>query len=339
MKQLRRWPRLLVVLGLAACQTPMVARQEAQLDPPLQALASSVATWGAPSPQGEQVPESAPVQEGYVQLSLPVSEAYTSEADELADVAAKLNNPVGPLWMLFTQNDYTTYGGDAVTGSTQARVNSLKLNPVLPLPISEDWNLILRPVIQHVSGQYPDPDTGAIQDETGMGDSVLLAAFSPEKTSEGVVWGVGPTMILPTASGDKGSDRWAAGPGGTVFYLGDTWVTGVVAQQWWDFGGDGSRAGINRMDLQYVLRYRITPTFQIGMTPNIIADWEADSDERWTVPVGLGFDQTIKIGDMPVRIGLEYQRYVHTPDTFSARSNVRFFFIPVIANPFARDAR
>ena len=34
--------------------------------------------------------------------------------DELADVSRKLNNPVGPLWLLFTQNDYTVYGGRIV---------------------------------------------------------------------------------------------------------------------------------------------------------------------------------------------------------------------------------
>ena len=43
----------------------------------------------------------------------------------------------------------------------------------------------------------------------------------------------------------------------------------------------------------------------IGFGSNIRVNWDTDSDDRWTVPVGLGFDTLVKLSPLPVKIGLE----------------------------------
>lgn len=69
------------------------------------------------------------------------------------------------------------------------------------------------------------------------------------------------------------------------------------------------------------------------MVPTATADWTADSDQRWTVPVGLGINTTTKIGPLPVKIGVEVYYYVEKPDNFGADMGLRFIFSPIIPKP------
>ena len=87
-----------------------------------------------------------------------------------------------------------------------------------------------------------------------------------------------------------GTGKWSSGPMALGFYIGEKWIYGAVAQRWWSFAEDSERNGVNLTEIQYVLRYRVTPMTNIGFGPNIRVNWDADSDDRWTVPVGLDFD-------------------------------------------------
>jgi hypothetical protein len=255
--------------------------------------------------------------------------------DDLAEIGQKLNNPMADLWMLFFQHDTTFWEGD-ITGDHREQHN-LKFQPVMPIPLNADWRLVLRPVFQFVSFETPQNVMLDFDRDTGLGDTVLLAILTPTNLPPKYVVGFGPSLIFPTASDDAlGAEKWAAGPALAALYLGNPWTAGFVTQHWWSYAGEDDRSDINLTDLQYILRYRLSPTFQIGMTPNIQYNWEADSDDAWTIPVGLGFDHTTRLGKFPVRWGAEVQYYVEQPDAFGPEWGLRFFFIPVIPNPLQK---
>jgi hypothetical protein len=86
-----------------------------------------------------------------------------------------------------------------------------------------------------------------------------------------------------------------AGPSGLGVYLGSKWKVGALAQQFWDFAGDGDRGDVNLTNLQYFVFYSLDETTSIGAAPNIIANWEQDSGNIFTVPVGIGFTKTIQV--------------------------------------------
>lgn len=79
--------------------------------------------------------------------------------------------------------------------------------------------------------------------------------------------------------------------------------------------------------------YRLSEETNIGFCPNITADWTADSDQRWTVPVGLGFNTMTKIGPLPVKVGVEAYYYVEKSDNFGPDMGLRFIFSPVVPKP------
>ena len=59
------------------------------------------------------------------------------------------------------------------------------------------------------------------------------------------------------------------------------------------------------------------------------ADWEADSDNRWTVPVGGGVGKIQRFGKLPLNIQLQAFCNVEKPDNgadWQLRFQVQFLF-------------
>jgi len=227
--------------------------------------------------------------------------------------------------------------------------------PVLSMQITEKWKTIIRPVIpinsfETVGGvDISTNTTPAIigvnfERETGLGDIVLWTAFSNQYKAPNI-FGFGTTMMFPTATEDMlGTGKYSAGPMALAFHLSDKWVLGTVAQHWWSYADheenitvntdlgpvNVKRPDVNLTDIQYVLRYRYSPLTNIGMAPNIRYNWETD---ELSLPVGIGFDTLIKLGPLPVKIGLEAYYYVEQDDKFGPEWQLRFLFVPVLPSP------
>lgn len=280
---------------------------------------------------------------------LTYSPAFAEEKEPTeAEIAEAINNPLSSLWLLFMQNDTKWYSGDLLDALNEDDLvmNTTLVQPVMPMQITEDWKMIVRPVIpinsfETLAGLDVEPSYGSnrttldadFDRKTGLGDIILWTAFSDAYKPPNI-FGFGPTVMLDTATDEQlGTGKWSAGPMALAFHVGQKWIYGAVAQHWWSFAGDDDRNDVNLTDIQYVLRYRLSPATNIGFGPNIQANWEADSDNRWTVPVGLGGDTLVKLGPLPVKIGLEAYYNVIRPDDFGAEWQIRLLFVPVIGAP------
>jgi hypothetical protein len=146
---------------------------------------------------------------------------------------------------------------------------------------------------------------------------------------------VGPTFQFPTASDDDlGSEKYSAGPAGVGAFIGEDFILGALSQNWISFasasgGSDRNDVEFSWLNLFYFLNFE--GGWQVGGTPVITADWEADSDNRWSVPVGLGVYKThFFFGKLPIKLGVESQYYAVQPDDYGPEWNIRFTFAPVI---------
>jgi len=270
-----------------------------------------------------------------------------------AQITEMMNNPLGELWMLFTQNDTTWYDGDALDflGEDKKVFNTTTIMPVMAMQLTEDWKYIFRPVvpihywdapsISQGSAQYPGGDLPVTVDferETELGDIVLWNAFATNDMAKPPnIYGVGVTLMLDTATEDVfGTGKNSAGPMALAFHIGEPgeWIVGTVVQHWWDFSGDDQRQDVNMTNIQYVAFYRLTAETNIGFgSPNIVINHEADSGQQVTLPVGLGWNTTTKIGPLPVKIGVELYKYIESPDNFGADYGMRLIFSPVVPSP------
>ncbi len=213
--------------------------------------------------------------------------------------------------------------------------SNLNFQPVLPVSLTEDWNMITRPVMTLFNSvPYLDPHhPGDIDRTMGFGDTILMVNFSPSRKLAGNwLLGLGPTFIFPTASSDyTGQGKWQVGPAAVIGYLSSKWILGVFVQNWQSFGGDGDRKDVNQMNLQPIASYFLPNGWAIGYSGNILANWKADKAcDVWTVPLGLGISKVWKLGPLPVKIGLAGQYMVHHPNVGGQKWNIQLNVTPVI---------
>jgi hypothetical protein len=264
------------------------------------------------------------------------SEAADAPADELdlQEISRQLDNPLSRLWSLVLQENLELNEGDLVSGTETSNVAFFQ--PFMPIPVGRDKLWALRPVFPLVT--VPNFDStaegGSTGHTTGFGDMQLFTVVGPDRT-DGVVWGVGATFIFPTASSDVlGQGKYQAGPAGMLFKLGKKWTLGTLVQHWASYAGDADRASTKRTDIQYVARRQLPGAWSIGMGPTITIDWEAESGNRVTFPIGLGVTKTVRLGKLPIKLRFEPQYSIIKPDDYGTRWNFRFQIAPVIPNPF-----
>jgi hypothetical protein len=236
------------------------------------------------------------------------SDAAASTADDSADsasedataLAKKLQNPIGNLYSIpFQGNTNFHYGPN---NGTQELLN---IQPVIPLHITPDWNIITRTILPLIWQPSLLP---AQTVPFGLGPTSFSAFLSPSKPVNGFVWGVGPIVQLPTiTSKTLGSNVWGGGPTGVLVYLKGPVVTGVLINNVWSFGGTSGRGGTryDNFTLQPFFNYNLAHGWYFGTSPLITASWLTTGDHAWNVPVGANAGRVIRIGGkLPVNFQL-----------------------------------
>ena len=252
----------------------------------------------------------------------------------LDEVNKQLSNPVSSLWSItFQQNNFRLDPGGLDHDDTWS--SNLLFQPVLPVAINPDWNLVTRPVVPlFVSQPHPDRrDPLDVERSVTFGDSVLMQLVSPSpKLAGSWLLGVGPTWTFPTATSDfTGSGRWQVGPAALVGYLSEKWILGALYQQWWSFGeNDDDRDGTSSMNLQPVAAWFLGGGWSIGYSGNILANWKIDSGPEYTLPIGLAVGRVVKLGRLPVKLQVAAQWMPVQPDRYGQKWNLQLLVAPVL---------
>ncbi len=262
--------------------------------------------------------------------------AGAGNGESLTELNKKLTNPASDFWSIsFQQNNFrvSTFPGQA------DRWNSnLNFQPMLPVALTRDWNLIPRPVIPLFDSRpYPEAVAGPppgmeVLKTTGLGDMALSVVLSPNRSLCGN-WliGVGPTFVFPTATSvHTGAGKWQAGPAVLFGYLSKRWILASFTQNWTSFAGNGSRPDTNSMNLQPIAAWFFPHGWSVGYSGNILANWQAEPGQVWTVPLGVSVGKVVRAGRIPVKISLAGQWMAARPDEFGQKWNIQFYFTPII---------
>lgn len=226
--------------------------------------------------------------------------------DEAAELAKKLSNPIASLISLPLQSNFD-FGAGAAGEGFQYRLN---IQPVIPMTLNDDWNVISRTVLPVV---YQDNVLGATSQD-GLSDTVQSFFFSPkEPTAGGWIWGAGPALLLPTATDDLlGGEQWGAGPTAVVLKQVKGWTYGALANHLWSYAGDDARADVSATYLQPFLSYTTPMHTTYALNAESTYDWVGG---QWTVPINLSVSQLVKIGGAPVQFQLGGRYYAEAPDS------------------------
>jgi hypothetical protein len=190
-------------------------------------------------------------------------QAPTSSATELSK---KLANPVSNIWSIANQfNNFQLSNG--------AWNHNCNFQPLLPLSLTEDWNLVTRPVVTIYNSVPIETAPEEFRNTTAFGDTIFMQHLSPAHSAPWLL-GVGPTWVFPTAgSVYTGQGKWMVGPSFVLGYMSKTFILGVFPQQWWSFSGDPNRPSTNQLNLQPIAALFFAHGWSVGYSGNILASW------------------------------------------------------------------
>ena len=127
--------------------------------------------------------------------------------------------------------------------------------------------------------------------------------------------GAGAAFNLPIATDETlGSGKWQAGPAMRVGYQALNWRFGLLATNRWSFAGDSDRADVNQLLLRTVIRRELRNRWFFISDPIITANWNADSGQKWLVPLGGGLGQAVSRDPVPVNVSLQLYWNAIRPD-------------------------
>ena len=179
-----------------------------------------------------------------------------------------------------------------------------------------DKVMLINRIIQPIVWQpYASQPTGG---QFGFGDMNPTFFLSPAEAGK-LIYGVGPTFIIPTATSTQtGQGKFSLGPSVVLLVQPGHWTVGVLISNLFSVAGSAHRPNVNQMVLQYFVNYNLKKGWYVTTSPIVTANWNstgtgeaATGDDTtggntWTLPFGGGVGRIMRLGFQPVNLSAAF---------------------------------
>ena len=219
--------------------------------------------------------------------------ALAQEGPSAEELARKAQDPLADVRAIMTDNTIAFGTSDDETSY------NFQIQPVYSIPTDRGFNLIARAIIPIVGapagaglpnlGPDQTPDKGT---KWGISDTILQMFWTPKSDAD-IKYGVGPQVSIPTHTTDRvAGPKWGVGLAGVLFGFAGNLSYGALLGHHW--GEDD----FSVTTIQPIAYYNIAalPGVYVGYNNSITYNWNADSGDRWQIPLGLTAGKTMAIG-------------------------------------------
>jgi len=210
---------------------------------------------------------------------------------EQPDLGKQASAPISNILQIRIQDSYVPES----TG-VDGQGNVLTMALTMPLPA---YRLLPFPQLSLLTMPTAITSPGG---STGFGDLRFLDIAVLEAV-HGVLWGVGPIFVFPTASQPQtGQGKWQLGPAGAVAFTPERWLIGLIAQNPISFAGDRERKETNALFLQPFISYQLGLGWFVRSQPQMVFNWRSG---KQVLPLDLGLGRVFKVGRQHVSCFIE----------------------------------
>ena len=259
-----------------------------------------------------------------------------NQPDSIEEFRARAQNPLSPHYSVPLK--YVYHGG-----ANNGGVSIGSIQPIIPVSLGS-WNMINQLSLNfigtaggvHGIAALPEPYAGS--GATGLGDTTFTSLFSPV-SSDNFSWGIGPTFVFPTdtlftdtedrRSRQLGSGKFSIGPSVMFVTQPKPWTLGLNIKQIWSVFGNDSRSSVSQMELKPFVNYNLPDGWYLVSDMDMVANWNHNNNQRWTVPVGGGVGKVVTIGKDAINIRAEGYYNPIRPDQgseWSANVTLQYLF-------------
>ncbi len=247
--------------------------------------------------------------------------ATTAAETQAFRLAKQVVNPIS--WLIsvpFQANEDFGYGP-----SHNGYKFTLNIQPIIPISISKDWNLILRTIVPVVSQHdlfYVEnlpkfaPINPQNRSQDGLSDTLQSFFFSPKIAGPfGLIWGIGPALLYPTATHPfLGTGTLSIGPTIVVLKQTGPWTAGALMNQLWSVLIEEDRKSVNQMFLQPFIAYTTNTHTNFILSSESTGNWNANSiNGKWTVALIFQVGQILKVGKQAINLQIGGKFYADSP--------------------------
>ena len=286
-----------------------------------------------------------------ISISVNAQDDTANPQDKNDELAKELSNPNATLGTMALQLDYIHYHGNLPNANQQNGV-ILNFQPSLPIPLGEDLNLFVRPMIPIYLSQPVFGADGFEKKGFNLGNISADVAIGKTWPSKFIsILGIFGGFSTATDKALK-SNFTTLGPEIMFAQLYDWGVLGLMVNHAWSVNSKEDKAnsftvlpddmwittaGRHTASVtsgQYFYVVNLKNAWQITGQPTWAYNHKAEKGNKLTFPIATGVNKVMHLGKLPVKLSLQYWYYVASPDDFGPRHQVRLQIAPVIKLPW-----